>query len=145
MDEFFLTTNDFSLFESCQLFMIEKYKASNCCKIESVTQRRSVKKVLLKILQDSRENPCARAYFLIKLQLKKRLRHRCYCEIVKKTFFCRTSPVVASSKIRTKSLKSAKFQFQLFLTTLDYAPSTLWRNSCKTWYPKKNIFSGVHS
>ena len=27
--------------------------------------------------------------------------------------------MVASGKIRTKSLKSAKFQFQLFLTTLD--------------------------
>ena len=66
---------DFSLLESCQLYIIAKYRTSNCCKIEAVIQRCSVK-VFLKILQNSEENPCARVSFLIKLQLKKRLWHR---------------------------------------------------------------------
>ena len=35
-----------------------------------------------------------------------------YCEILR-------APFVASGKVKTKSLKLAKFQFQLFLTTLD--------------------------
>ena len=35
---------------------------------EAVAQRCSIKKVLLKILQNSQENTCARASFLIKLQ-----------------------------------------------------------------------------
>ena len=30
----FLPTNDFSLLQSCQLCIITKHKASNCCKIE---------------------------------------------------------------------------------------------------------------
>ena len=47
----------FSLLESCQLYIIAKYKASNCCKIEEVIQRCSVKKMLLKILQNLQENP----------------------------------------------------------------------------------------
>ena len=38
-------TNDFWLLESCQLYVIAKYKASNCCKVEAVIQRFSVKKV----------------------------------------------------------------------------------------------------
>ena len=42
-----------------------------------------------------------------------------YCEIFKNIFFYRTLPVTASGKIRTKSMKYAKFQFQQFLTTLD--------------------------
>ena len=50
MDDFFFPTNDFSLLESCQLHIITMYKASNCCKIEAVIQKCSVKKVFLKIL-----------------------------------------------------------------------------------------------
>ena len=42
-----------------------------------------------------------------------------YWEIFKKIVFYRTSSVAAYGKIRTKFLKSAKFQFQLFSTTLD--------------------------
>ena len=42
-----------------------------------------------------------------------------YCEIFKNTYFNKTPLVAASGNIRTKSLKSAKFQFQLFLTTPD--------------------------
>ena len=49
-----------------------------------------------------------------------------YYQIFKSTFFCRTSPVAASRKIRANSLKLEKFQFQLFLATLDsWAPSKL--------------------
>ena len=67
MDEFFFPTNDFSLLESCQLYITAKYKASNCCKIGAVIQRCSVKKVFLNILQNSQEDSCARVSFLIKL------------------------------------------------------------------------------
>ena len=52
----FFLDNDFSLLESCQLYTIAKYKASNCCKIEALMQRCSVKKEFLKILQNSPEN-----------------------------------------------------------------------------------------
>ena len=37
MDELFFT-NDVLLLESCQLYVIRKYKASNRCKIEAVIQ-----------------------------------------------------------------------------------------------------------
>ena len=37
--------------------------------MEVVVQRRSAKKVFLKILQNSEENTCARVSFLIKLQV----------------------------------------------------------------------------
>ena len=36
--------------------------------LEAIARRSSVKKVLLKISQNSQENTCARAFFLIKLQ-----------------------------------------------------------------------------
>ena len=48
----FIHTNDFSSLESCQLYITEKYKASNCCKIKAVIQRYSVKDLFLKILQN---------------------------------------------------------------------------------------------
>ena len=38
MDESFFFTDDFSLLESCQLHIIAKYKASNCCKIEQASR-----------------------------------------------------------------------------------------------------------
>ena len=61
-----------------------------------------------------------------------------YWKIFKNTLFYRTSPVAASSKIRTKSLKLAKFQFQLLLTTLDIMGSLyIVTYSCKTRYPQK--------
>ena len=49
---------------------------------EAVAWRCSVKKVFLKILQNSQENTCAKVYFLVMLQAKaynftkKRLQHR---------------------------------------------------------------------
>ena len=100
-----------------------KYKASNCCKIEVVIQRISVKKVFLNIFQNLKENPCPRVSFLIKLQLKKETLTQLFscefCNIFKNTFFYRTPTVAASCKTRTKSQKLAKFQFQLFLNALD--------------------------
>ena len=42
-----------------------------------------------------------------------------YCDIFKNIFFYRTPTVPAFGKIRTEFLKSAKFQFRLFLATLD--------------------------
>ena len=50
---------------------------------EAVVRRCSVKKVFLQILQNSQENTCARASFLIKLLapatlLRKKLWHRCF-------------------------------------------------------------------
>ena len=50
MDEYFFPTNEFSLLETWQLYIIVKYKASNCCKIEEVIQRCSIKKGVLKDL-----------------------------------------------------------------------------------------------
>ena len=68
MDDSFSPTNYFSLLESYQLHII----ASNCCKIvkcsiEVLIQRCSVKKVFLKVLENSQVKPCARVSFLIML------------------------------------------------------------------------------
>ena len=49
------------------------------CKSEVVVWWCSVKKVLLEISQNSKENSCARDSFLIKLQAKAQsLLHRCF-------------------------------------------------------------------
>ena len=53
---------DFSLLESCQLYIIAKYRASNCCKIEAVIQRCSVK-VFLKILKFRGKPVCQSLFF----------------------------------------------------------------------------------
>ena len=53
IDEFFFPTNDFPLVENFQLYIIAKYKTSNSYEIEAAIQKCSVKKVLLKILQNS--------------------------------------------------------------------------------------------
>ena len=52
-----------SLFQSYQLYKTAKYKASNCCKKEAVIQKCSVKEKFLKILQNSKENPCVSVFF----------------------------------------------------------------------------------
>ena len=62
--------------------------------VESVVQRRSVKKLFLEISQNSSENTCARVSFLIGLQL-----YSCeFCEISKSIFLHRT-PLVAASEL----------------------------------------------
>ena len=61
--------------------------------LEAVVRRCSVKKVFLEISQNSQENTCARASFLIKLQV-----FSCeFFEIFKNTLFHRT-PLVADLK-----------------------------------------------
>ena len=47
---------------------LENLLEYNCCLIEAVDQRSSLKKVFLEILQNSQENTCAWVSFLIKLQ-----------------------------------------------------------------------------
>ena len=94
------------------------------CKIEAVIQRGTVKKVFLKILWNSQEKPCARVSFLIELNKKRQVFSCEYCNIFRNTFLMNSS----GSKIRTKSLKLAKFQFQLFLNH---------GLNCKTRYPQK--------
>ena len=63
--------------------------------------------------------------------------------------FLRAPPVAAAScKIRTKFLKSAEFQFQLFLTILDIMGTlyiVTYNISCKMRYLQKIICGGVHS
>ena len=59
----FFPANIFSLLESRQL--IAKYQASSYCKI--VIERCSVKKMFIKILQNSQENPCDRVSFFNKV------------------------------------------------------------------------------
>ena len=73
---------------------------------EAVTRRCSVKKVFLKISQNSQENTRARVSFLIKLQaeacnlIKKETLAQVFscefCEIFKNTIFYRIHPVAAS-------------------------------------------------
>ena len=67
MDELFLPTNDFSLLENCQLYIIAKYEASNCCKIEAVIQRCPVKKVVLKDLAKFTGKPLCQSLFFNKV------------------------------------------------------------------------------
>ena len=70
---------------------------------EAVVRRCSVKKVFLKILQNSQENTYARVFFLIELEatlLKKRLWHMCFPANF--TIFLRTpvfiAPLMAASE-----------------------------------------------
>ena len=75
--------------------------------VRAVTQRCSVKKVVLEISQNSQENTCARVSFLIKLQacnfIKKENLARVvsseFCEISKNSFSYRAPLVVASVQI----------------------------------------------
>ena len=73
--------------------------------LKAVTNRCSVKKVFLEVLQNSKENTCARSSFLIKLQalacnfIKKETLTQVFscefCEISKNTFSYRTPPLAA--------------------------------------------------
>ena len=123
MDEYFFPTNEFSLLETCQLYIIAKYKTSNCCKIEEVVQKCSIKKVFLKILQNSQGNPLCQSLFFNKTATSKATLAQVfsceYCKIFENIFFKRTPSVAAFGEIRTKFLKLTIFQFQLILATLD--------------------------
>ena len=99
-------------------------------------------------MQNSQENPYTRVAFLIKLQLKKRLWHRCFqvnfANFLRKTFFTehlRWLPLVKKSLWNSENFSFSYFWLQM----ISWAPSTLWHYSCKTRYPQKNSFSGFHS
>ena len=77
---------------------------------KAVAQTCSVKKVFLEISQNSQENTCARASFLIKLQALAQVFSCEFCEISKNTFFYRTPLVVApeTRPLRAKWYKVLK-------------------------------------
>ena len=54
-----------------------------------------MKKLFLKISQNSQENTCARVYFLIKLHTLAQVFSCEFCEISKNIFFLRFTPVAA--------------------------------------------------
>ena len=54
-----------------------------------------MKKLFLKISQNSQENTCTRVYFLIKLHTLAQVFSCKFCEISKKIFFLRLPPVAA--------------------------------------------------
>ena len=66
--------------------------------LEAVVQSCSVKKMFLNFSQNSRENTCARASFLIKLQTLAQVFSREFCEIFKNTYFYGTPLVDASEE-----------------------------------------------
>ena len=113
-----------------------------------VIQRCSVKKVFLKILQNSKpmENPWARVSYLTKLQLKKRLWDRCFPMNIAK--FSRTTFLIEHFRWLTlvklepslwnqQDFNSSYFWLHLIL----WALSTLRQNSCEC----SCICGGVHS
>ena len=105
--------------------------------------------MLLKILQNSQENTCARASVLLKLQLAKRW-HSCFlvniAKFLRRPFFIEhlrwlSVVILTSSLWNQQNFSSSYFWIHL----ISWPSSTLWQNSCKRWYPQKNIFGSVHS
>ena len=90
---------------------------------EAAVRRCSVKKLFLKISQNSQEITCARVSFLIKLQAPA---NSCeFCEVSKNIFFYRTSPLAASN---------IKF---LFFKEVSMA----WNNTQKLKFSMQDFFS----
>ena len=146
----FFPTNDVSPLECCHLYINGKYKTSCCCKIEAVIQRCSVKMVFLKTLQNSQKNLCTIVSFLIKLQLKKRLWRRCFpvniARFLRRPILIKHLWWLPLVKLESYLWNQKNFSSSYFCVHLiSYVPSTLWRNSCKTPYPQKNVCGGVHS
>ena len=75
---------------------------------EAVTRTRSLKKVLLKISQDSQESTCVGVSFITKLQASgsTQVFSREICEIFKNTFFNRTTPMAASVSYNFENMLS---------------------------------------
>ena len=81
----FFPTNDFSLIEGCQLYIIAHHKTSKCCKIEAAIRRCSVKKCVLTIFAKLTGKPLCLSLFFIKIVglrpgtlIKTRLWHSCF-------------------------------------------------------------------
>ena len=80
---------------------------------EAVTQRLSVKKLFLEISQNSPENTCVRASFLIKLQADKKetlvqMFSREFCQISEEIFSCRIPLVAAFDDFRESKVTQIK-------------------------------------
>ena len=59
----FFPTNDFSLIEGCQLYIIAHHKTSNCCKIEAAIRRCSVKMCSYNFCKIDRKTPVLESLF----------------------------------------------------------------------------------
>ena len=96
---------------------MRKIRSLNGINTETVARRCSVKKVFLKVSQNSQENTSVRVSFLIKLRpeacifiKKESLAQVFYCEFYKnfkKTFFYRIPLVVASVDVKNILRSSA--------------------------------------
>ena len=99
-------------------YFLEPLQRDTCLQTEAVVWMCSVKALLLEISQNSQENTCDRASFLINLQaeacnfiIKETLAQvvSCeFCEISKNTFFYRTPPVAASLVSTVRYLTESK-------------------------------------
>ena len=87
--------------------------------IKAVVGRCSVKSVFLEILQNWKENTCARVSFLIKLQGE-------FCENFKNTFFHRTPMVAASVQCIRLLLKlAASLENEFIRSVIFWAKSNI--------------------
>ena len=88
-------------------------------------QRCSVKKVVLKISQNSQENTCARVIFLVKLQvlaynfIKEETMAQVFscesCKIYKNTFSYRTPPVATSDNFSVNKFLFSVSSFSVYV------------------------------
>ena len=146
MDEFFFHTNDFPLLESGQLYMIAKYKVSNCSKIEAVIQKCSVNKSIYKYVEKlTGKSPCQSPFFKKFAAQKETLANVFffeYWEIFVNSFFIEHLRGVPLVKLEPSLLNQQNFSSSYFwLHLIPWAPSTFRQNSCKTRYPqKKNLW-----
>ena len=106
--------------------------------------------MFLKTLQNSQKNLCTIVSFLIKLQLKKRLWRRCFpvniARFLRRPILIKHLWWLPLVKLESYLWNQKNFSSSYFCVHLiSYVPSTLWRNSCKTPYPQKNVCGGVHS
>ena len=94
------------IFDSCILFP-EKVDER---KLGAAVQRCSIKKLFVEISQNSQENTCARASFLLKLQARP-------ATLLKKRRWCRCFPV-DFVKFRTKPFYTERFWWLLLESTI---------------------------
>ena len=140
MDEVFFLTNDFSLLENCQLYIIANYIASNYRKIAFI-EWCSLKKVLLNL---AKFKPLFQSLIFNKVAAYKETLVQLFscecCETCKNTVFIehlRWLPVVKKSRVSEIKIS--------VLPIFGYS----WYHGlplyCKTQYPQKNTCGGVHS
>ena len=108
-----IISNAYSFYPFRPFSLAPCQKISDYWSLEAVVQRCSVKKVFLKISQNSQENTCGRVSFLINLQSLTQVFSREFCGISMNNFFYRTSLVAASGSQASLS------QIQSYWDTLD--------------------------